>query len=277
MRAIKIISDFSVQEIPHGGAERVDDVIVQSIGATFVKTQSIQEFDNNSLYILSNISTMPQYIVNNIINYDYILLEHDCKYCLNRNPWMYNKESKVPKNELINLDLYKNAKAIIVQSTDHFNVFQLNGIEGNFINLQSSLWQKEDLNLLRMIFQNMKTKVDMAAIYNSNNWIKNTRGAIRYCENNLIPFDLLPNQSSRQFFLEKLSQYSKLVFFPLARETLCRLVVEARCFDLKIITTNNYGAVLEDWFKKYHGEELISFLEENTVKNLEIIRKIIEA
>jgi len=48
-------------------------------------------------------------------------------------------------------------------------------------------------------------------------------------------------------------------------------VVEAKCLGLEVITTQNYGASLEEWFNRLSGDELIDFLETNTLKNLEII------
>ena len=72
-----------------------------------------------------------------------------------------------------------------------------------------------------------------------------------------------------------LSNYKGIVFFPLARETMCRMIVEARCLNMEIMTTKNYGAVLESWFD-YSGMNLINFLRYNTNKNIEIIKSILK-
>ena len=65
-----------------------------------------------------------------------------------------------------------------------------------------------------------------------------------------------------------------MVFYPIARETFCRLVVEAKCMGLNVITTKNYGASLEDWFDM-SGKELIDFLRMITEENLIKISKYI--
>ena len=70
---------------------------------------------------------------------------------------------------------------------------------------------------------------------------------------------MIYNQERREDFISKLAQCSHLVFFPLARETFCRLVVEAKCLGLNVITTKNYGASLEGYFEM-SGQELIDFL-----------------
>jgi len=266
------ISDFTIKEVLFGGSEWVNKVIIDKFSIPFVYSQQVNFFDPSVFYIVSNISLMPQYILNQLINCNYILIEHDAKFCSSRHPWQYS-DCIVPKNERINYDIYKRAKAVFVQTTDHLNVFLKNEVEANFINFKSSLWANEDLELIESL-QN-KPKNNSCAIYNSDNWIKNTKGSIDYCKKMNLDFQLISNQPTRRLFLELLSSCQKLVFFPLARETFCRLVVEARCFDMPIITTNNYGAVLEDWFKQYHGKELIQFLRENTKRNLDVIEKFI--
>ena len=68
-----------------------------------------------------------------------------------------------------------------------------------------------------------------------------------------------------------MASYSSLVFFPIARESCCRLVVEARALGMNVLTTKNYGAVLEPWFA-LSGLELINFLREKTQENLKTIK-----
>jgi len=69
-----------------------------------------------------------------------------------------------------------------------------------------------------------------------------------------------------------MSKFSGLVFIPKARETLCRLVVEAKCLGLEVITTKNYGASKSDWFY-FDREKLLNYLHTNTKKNLKLIQK----
>jgi hypothetical protein len=65
------------------------------------------------------------------------------------------------------------------------------------------------------------------------------------------------------------------VFYPIARETFCRLVVEAKCMDMEVITSKNYGASKEGWFEALSGKELIEFLRDQTKNNIEKISKYI--
>ena len=82
-----------------------------------------------------------------------------------------------------------------------------------------------------------------------------------------------------------MSQYSTFVFFPVARETYCRVVVEAKCLGLDVITShvgpsrsntklNNYGVTKEDYFN-LKGMEMINYLRMGNKINIKKIQKYI--
>lgn len=263
-----LVSDFTVKEMPHGGSEWVNQVIIEEFNLDFEYSNKINQFNKDNLYIISNISLMSNEVMNQIVDYNYIILEHDYKICASRHPWRY-PNSLIPKSDRINYELYKKAKAVFVQTTDHLNVYLKNDVKGNFINLNSSIWSNKDLDLLSGFIN--KEKSNKTAIYATNNWIKNTNGAIDYCVKNNVQYGLVPNQD-RDSFLNDLSNYSSLTFFPIARETFCRLVIEAKCMGMDVVTTRNYGASLENYFD-LKGEELITFLRMSTKNNLKKIKK----
>ncbi len=268
-----IVSDFTTKEVPHGGSEWVNQVLIDKFGLEFQYSQTVNSFDVNNFYIISNISLMNPSLVRQIPNLNYIIIENDYKICHSRHPWRY-PNSIIPKNERINYDLYEKAKAVFVQTTDHMNVFLSNDVKANFINLKSSIWSEEDLSMIEgLITENKNGKY---GIYYTNNWIKNTQGNLKYCSENKLPFYILKETKDRHDFLKNMSTCSGLVFYPLARETFCRLVVEAKCLGLDVITSKNYGASLEPWFDKLNKQELISFLRKNTEINLVKIQEYIK-
>jgi hypothetical protein len=269
MRKI-LISDFTIKEVPHGGSEWVNQVLIDKFNLEFEYSSNVKSFDFNNFYIISNISLMNPNLVRMIPNLNYIIIENDYKICHSRHPWMYT-DSVIPSNERINYDLYSNAKAVFVQTTDHMNVYIKNEVKANFINLESSIWSDEDLTLLESLHNHSKT--DKFAVYYTQNWIKNTQGNLKYCSENKLPISILKETKNRIEFLTNLSKCKGLVFYPIARETFCRLVVEAKCLGLDVITSKNYGASLEPWFDNLSGLELIHFLKENTKNNL---KKILE-
>jgi hypothetical protein len=272
MRKI-LISDFTTKEVPHGGSEWVNDVLIEKFGLEFQYSQQVSGFDEDAFYIISNISLLNPVLVRLIPKLNYIIMEHDYKICQTRHPWRW-VDSIIPVNERTNYDLYENAKAVFVQTNDHQRVYKINNVKANFINLHSSIWAESDLNLLEKIFNETKVKNGKYAIYATNNWIKNSQGSIKYCQENNLCFVLIQNQEIRENFLRQIAECSNLVFFPIARETFCRLVVEAKCMGLDVITTKNYGASLEGYFEM-KGQELIDFLRMQTDDNLTKISKYI--
>jgi len=266
------VADFNVIDVPTGGGEWVDDMIIKKFNLEFLHTSKISSFDDNAFYVFSNISLLPQHLVNEIPKLNYIILEHDYKICPSRHPWRY-EDNIIPIQDRINYGLYKNAKAVFVQTTDHMNVFLKNGVEGNFVNLKSSMWSESDLNMLEELYNSNQEKNGKYGVYYTQNWIKNTQGNLKYCSENKLPFQIIKENRNRYDFLNELSKCSGIVFFPMARETFCRLVVEAKCLGLNVITSKNYGASLESWFDELSGIDLIEFLKKNTINNILIFEK----
>jgi len=272
MRKI-LISDFTIKEVSHGGSEWVNQVLIEKFGFEFEYSQNITFLDPNNFYIISNISLMRPNLVREIPKLNYIIIENDYKICHSRHPWRY-PDSIIPKNERINYDLYENAKAVFIQTNDHLRVYKTNEVKANFVNLHSSIWAESDLQLLESMLKQYPIKNGKYGIYATDNWIKNTQGAVKYCEDNKLDFELITNQEKREDFLDKLAQCSHLVFYPIARETFCRLVVEAKCMGVDVITTRNYGASSEGYFEMI-GQELIDLLRMQTEDNIKKINEYI--
>jgi len=270
MRKI-LISDFTIKEAPHGGSEWVNQVLIDKFDLEFQYSQQVTSFDPEVFYIISNVSLMRPDLVRQISSLNYIIIENDYKICHSRHPWRW-PDSIIPLNERINYDMYANAKAVFVQTNDHQRVYKTNDVQANFVNLHSSIWAESDLELLEKTLNETTEKNGKYGIYATDNWIKNTQGGVKYCEDNNLEAELIYNQERREDFISKLAQCSHLVFYPLARETFCRLVVEAKCLGLDVITTKNYGASLEGYFEM-SGQELIDFLRMQTESNLIKISK----
>jgi hypothetical protein len=156
------------------------------------------------------------------------------------------------------------------------NVYLSNGVKANFVNLESSIWADSDLNLLESLLTKYPKKNEQYGIYATNNWIKNTEGNIKNCLQRRLQPKLIQESRNRVEFLEQFAKCRGIIFYPLARETFCRLVVEAKCMGLKVLTSKNYGASLEPWFDKLNGSDLINFLREKTKENLIKIKSYIE-
>ena len=101
----------------------------------------------------------------------------------------------------------------------------------------------------------------------SNNPIKRRLDCINYCKKNNIDYDLIKDADHKKF-LEKLSNYSGIVFMTGHLETCCRVIVEAKMLGLKIITQRKLiGAYSEEW-SSLNGVDLveeIKSLSQNSV------------
>lgn len=269
--SVKFVSDFLLEDST-GGAERVDNTVITALGLEAVRSRDFTP-NKEDFYIISNISLLPQDKIDYLAdNCNYIILEHDYKFHHTRHPWRY-PNNVVPTNELINLSLYENAITTFVQTDDHLEVFKLNNIKGNFESLNCSIWSKEELKLLESLHRSNPKKKSKFAILDSSNWIKNTKQAREFCESMKIDYDVVGNEDYAEF-LGSLAQYSALVFFPIARETCCRLLVEAKCLGLNVITSNNSGAFNSDWFDR-SGAEMTGYLEHMSLTNLDKIEGIL--
>jgi len=268
-----LISDFTLEEVPHGGSEVGNQMLIEHLGLDFIKSAEVTEFNKKDFYVICNISLMNPNLVKEIKNYNYIIFECDYKICPSRHPWRFPK-SLIPPQFRINYDLYENAKAVFVKTTDHENVYKLNDVKANFINLRTNIWSPKDLELLETINNDTPNKINKSCIYNTDNWIKNTKGSIKYCEENNIPYGFVFNGQDREVFLREMAKYKNLVFFPIARETFCRIVMEAKCMGMEVITNKNYGCTLEDYFN-LKGSELINYLRYYNNINLNKMKKYI--
>ena len=75
-----LISDFTIKEVPHGGSEWVNQVLIEKFNLDFEYSQNVNTFDLNNFYIISNISLMKPDLVRQIPNLNYIIIENDYKF-----------------------------------------------------------------------------------------------------------------------------------------------------------------------------------------------------
>lgn len=274
MKAIYIADHDTSTHV--GGAEKVDENIYKALGIPTIimgkkgEKPYLEYFDDTVTYIISNATLLDQGAKDTLISVgNYVLFEHDYKIHPTRQPHRY-PNGVFPRNELINLEFYKNAKAVFLQSQDQLDCFKANGVEGNFVVLGTSIWSDAELDKLSELSK--VSKVDYRfAILGNTTADKGSDIAIEFCKQNTLDYVVMENLPLNKFYVE-LSRYAGLVYFPRVRESFCRLVVEARCMQMNVITTRNYGAVKEPWYPNLKGRELIEFLRKSTKKNLELIK-----
>ena len=272
MTKIQLVADLLASEYL-GGAEMVDDNIATYLGSRVIKSDILCYVDPSVHYILSNALNIKPEIRQQLINTkNYSIFEHDFKIHKSREPH-YFKDYLFPVNERINLDLFENAKNVFVQSKDHLECYTQNtkDVNINFCNLSTSVWSKEELDLLESLVPS-SYKTYKFAISDNPYPLKGRAQSEQFCKQAGIDYDLIPRAPKKQYY-EMLSGYPALVSFPIRKESYCRLVVEARCLGMNVITARNYGAVIEPWFSKV-GKELIDFLRVESIANVKKIKEL---
>jgi hypothetical protein len=269
---IAFISDLFLSDGIVGGAELVNDCLIDRLQARGYEVDAkhshtsidVQVYD---FFIISNFVNMPESLKESLYDKNYIIYEHDHKYLKNRNPSVF-PDFKAPPHMIINEKFYRCARAVFCQSNIHAEVVKKNLAIRNVVNTGCSLWHDDQITTLRKHADNEKKPV--YAIMDSSNAIKGTAEAENYCLQNNMPYEKIPFSDFDEF-IEKLSSYAGLVFFPKTLETFCRAVMEARMVGCKLVTNNWNGCTHEDWFGDHKGKELIDFVES---KQKEVVDKV---
>ena len=215
------------------------------------------EQNKTSKFIIANFVNLSQPCIKALLDTDYAIYEHDHKYLKTRDPSNY-KNFKAPKEDIINLEFYQGAKAILCQSQFHLNIVKKNTDLSNLVNLSGNIWPISSLEIMEEISK--KPKQEKSSIMNSPIYHKNTREAIEYCNIKEMEYVLVSNNIYNEF-LGALGANERFVFLPKTPETLSRVVVEARMMGMSLITNQMVGATQEPWFK-LKGKELINIVYE---------------
>lgn len=258
-----------------GGAELNDSELIKILIENNHKVTKIQSHfvtpdyirhNKNSFFIISNFINLSMPSRSILKNLNYLIYEHDHKYLKTRNPASYKNLTADPTN-IINFQFYKNARAILCQSSFHEQILQKNLNIKNTINLSGNLWSLSILEFIRKLSNNKKRNI--CSILNSSIKHKNTSLAVLLCEKKNIKYQLISNPKYEDF-LYSLSLNKKFMFLPQTPETLSRVVVEARMLGCSVITNNMIGATQEPWFD-LKKDNLIDYMIK---KRLEIVSTI---
>ena len=272
MKNIIYISDFFIDELL-GGAELSDDTVIRFIESKGYNVKTIKSQTFNPIihkadtFIISNFTGLSEINKSWFISTGakYIIIERDQKYVRSRNTVMY-KDFIAPQSEVVNKTFYRCASKVYCL-TNHATELLLKHID--LINVESlgcSQFSQHQFNIIRKNIG--KNKNNKFAIISG----KRSNKAIQYCEVNKLDYDIIEN-TDYDNFIETFSNYKGIVFFSHMIESCCRLLVEARMLEMKIITDNQNGCTYEDWFKNTKGEELVDYLEIKVNSILEKIEK----
>lgn len=262
---IVFIADYFTDQVLGGGELNNEELIgllaedghkVKKINSNLVTRGFIEDNKKNN-FIIGNFIGLSQECIRSLYNKQYVIYEHDHKYINNRNPGVF-EDFVAPKEALVNVEFYKNAKAVFCQSQFHLDIVKKNLNFDNLISLGGNLWSEDSLEY--MAKQAAAPKTETYAIMDSPIEHKNTREAIMYCQYKKLPFKLIKSDSYKEF-LKLMSEHKTFVFFPKTPETLSRVVVEARMMGMSVIVNKMIGATREPWYN-LKGQELIGLMRD---------------
>ena len=253
------IADFFSDQVLGGGELNNEELIlilkqdhsVKKIQSHILNSSFVTE-NKKSFFIVSNFMNLSDECKSALMKTNYVIYEHDHKYLLSRNPANY-ENYLAPKDQIVNFDFYKNAKAVFCQSQFHCDIVKSNLGLNNIKNLSGNLWSERSLDFMHKVSK--ENKNSKCAVLRSSIEHKNTFEAELFCKAKKIPYNLISSEDYYDF-LSILGTHSKFVFFPKTPETLSRIVVEARMMGLSIIVNKNIGATRESWYS-LKGPELI--------------------
>ena len=190
-KKIVFISDFFVDQVT-GGAEIYDDILIKELSERKIKVAKFNshEFTTKHLnlyiktgfnFIISNFTNLPDNVKKSFEVYGsrYVIIEHDHKYLVGRDPSNY-VNFKAPQGRIINRSFYASAKNVFCQSIKHAEVLSDNLKIDNVINLECSLWSKEQIEILRSLTDQEKN--DKCFVLGDANPIKGSKEAKKYCD-----------------------------------------------------------------------------------------------
>lgn len=264
MKKIIFVADFFEDQII-GGAEKNDanlinffknkNLLEQKINSQDVTVEFLKDKKDYCVFVVSNFSflkTEPKRFLSDYCKY--IIYEHDYKFCKSRNPIFY-KDFLAPIEHLTNVNFYKNAVKVVTLSKLHYDIFEKNLKISNLENIKCSLFSEDSLDFLLNLVH--KDKKNECGIIDYKNPLKNTNLCVAYAKKNNLNFSLFSDNDYYEF-LNKMSNYKKLILMPGHPEPTPRVAVEAKILGIKIVANKNLiGVSHEEWWS-LEKEELIT-------------------
>ena len=266
LKKVIFIADFFKEQIT-GGAEINDDTLIQwlksedllheKINSQFVTPDYITD-NLDKVFVISNFTKIPPESFSYFALGEYVVYEHDYKFVSSRNPVKY-VDFKVPENEIINYNFYKNAKAVVCLSKMHREIFEKNIDLKNLFNINCSLYDDKKIDLLLSLSTHKKTK--KYAIIKTNNPTKRMPDTIEWCKKQGLEYDLISHKDNNEF-LKILSQYENLVFMTAHPEPTPRIAVESKLMGVNLIASKQLIGVAHEYWWNWRPEKIAKELKQ---------------
>lgn len=237
--------------------------LIPILGSRNILEEDITPLD---FYIVFNFFLLGERVKSKLAKYNnYIIIEHDFKFCPNRQPNLY-KDCVVPPEELKNVEFYHSAKKVFCLSENQTKIFQKNlpGLDIDI--LHTSFWSESEFDFIEQCAAEREEKVILPiyAVYNYLHETKGTNNAIQWCNKN-AKLMLLMTPTDKKTFIRALSLCEGLAFLPNLTESYSRIAAESRMLGLIVIHNYNVSFMLESWLGNLSGLGLIQKFEQELI------------
>ena len=230
--------------------EKVKKVNTQQVSVKFL------EDNRDDLFLLSSVSSLSpeciEYFCNNL-KHKYIVIDSNSDYVLLNNPARF-KNFSIPESHLINVDLYKNAKKVLVFSSKQEEIIKKNLLIENTLNLKGYCWTEQEIDVLN---NNLAAKKDNGVgILSGDNKFE-----IAYCQKNNVEYKIVDDKKY-QSYVKTLSSVEKLLMLPREFKPISRAFIEAKVLGCKVATNPLTSMSSEDVYQK-DAADIFQYVQKN--------------
>lgn len=257
MREIIWVDDYFSEE-QTGGAELTSKALIdespfkiQKVKSIVVNEAMVRDNDDK-LWIFGNFAHLKYSLIELIVQYlDYVVIEYDYKYCMERLPQLCEQVEGVKCDcanglgEAYIAPFMRGALMVyfmsVQQQTHYVDLFD--GINARVL---SSVLDEATLNHCAELRKNTK-KNHKTAILGSGSWVKNVGNTVSYCEHNDIDYELLGRMPYERL-LKTLAGYEKFLYMPQGYDTCPRITIEAKLLGCSVILGDYVQHREENWY-----------------------------
>ena len=270
-----------------GGTALTLEAIIEPIQdrVEFVKTSDLTaqhlQFKKPKIWILGNITALKaeahKALYQLMTEEPFVKIEFDYGYCKFRGEIPHQKlggalcdcPSKEASKASIFFELYKlvQEKALHVfymsEEQRNFHLCKVLGTENSHkTSVLSSCFLKKDLSKMEYLRQKPKDG-KYAIIDGLGGWHTQAKGvneALDMAQASGLDYSLIKTQTHTEL-LEKLSDFSSLIFLPVIHDTCPSIVIEAKLMGLDVLTNSRSQHIYEDWWHNKSADESQKYIE----------------
>ena len=229
----------------------------------FISTHEASHNDiiTHDAFILEDFWGLSEDFLNSLYGEKYLIFENSYGFASDKFLGFSKRENPLIEEDPLHIDLYKNAKAVLLQSWYQQTIFEVNlpdlntlvCLDGNFWT-QSAILTLDQYSSLRNwgedIYENFDSRYIIIDGKNDlHRKVKGVEDSIKLCEERELEYEVVSFNSYEEY-LKTLAGAYGLVFTPTVPETFSRVYIEAKYLGLDLITNDNLGAKRSYWGKR---------------------------